>query len=892
MTDVFDKKICVLGGGVSGLACATYLQDMGYRHVTVLEKEPLPGGKAHTAFVDGLPFDMGALEYNRTDTYTLDLMERFNVEGVHIKLIELIDDATGEISPMTDLVPGFKEKAQAVAQSLEYLKAVIEHVRFANGPDFEGLPHELAVPFSEWLETNGLTELRWIFEGVLFTFGYGKQTELPAAYVLKFMHWQNFLTVLGMFGYEVIDHAPNWPRSIDGGFQRLFREVGASIRDLRLNVRVTKIARDQPGEHPVVVTYTDASGAERTEGFDRLIMTALPKPDEIGQYLDLTDRERELFSDVVVNHYWSILIRHPDLEREDLLVLQRGGERALPDTGDPVAYVCNHAESDVFVVNAYSEADTTIEQMRENILSTFERMGLAAPTFPETDDGNPSWNKWEFFPHVSAERMAQGFYTDVAMLQGQHDTYWAGGLYNFEIVESTLHNANDLIETKFSESSWSQATPRRVAVVGAGPAGLSAAYYLHEKGYDHVTVLEKNAWVGGKVHSYIDSGGRAYDMGALEVTKEYVNTLDLIDRFQIELYPIQPLKLIDGQTGEVSPLTELTPSTWDKVATGAAALKYGAKLLEFHRWLHQPDMRGIPDELTAPFGQWLSDHGMEALKVAFMPATFCYGYGDIDNYAAGYGLKYMKKYNFEALVSVLLREQLGLDPVWPKSITGGFQLLFERIAAALPDVRTGVTDLKIDRREDGVTVTYTRDGASHSEEFDDVIVTAAQETRFLEPFLELTDEERRLFDQVTHDQYYTVAVDASGFTTEELYILMQDGSYGIPEDGDPVSFIRHFAETDTLVMYCYAKDPISEAEMLERMKAAITRMGGSEIDVKATFEWAYFPHVSPESLRDGFYDDLHLLQSRNRTYYSGGLLNFEDVENTVTYSKYLVDTFF
>ncbi len=61
--------------------------------------------------------------------------------------------------------------------------------------------------------------------------------------------------------------------------------------------------------------------------------------------------------------------------------------------------------------------------MRANILAAFERMGMEPPTFPDTDDGNPSWNKWEFFPHVTAERMGEGFYTDVSLMQGENDTY-------------------------------------------------------------------------------------------------------------------------------------------------------------------------------------------------------------------------------------------------------------------------------------------------------------------------------------------------------------------------------------------------------------------------------------------------------------------------------------
>ena len=42
----------------------------------------------------------------------------------------------------------------------------------------------------------------------------------------------------------------------------------------------------------------------------------------------------------------------------------------------------------------------------------------------------------------------------------------------------------------------------RIAVVGAGPSGLTAADTLQQLGYQNVTVFEKNDRVGGKVYSY------------------------------------------------------------------------------------------------------------------------------------------------------------------------------------------------------------------------------------------------------------------------------------------------------------------------------------------------------------------------------------------------------
>ncbi|MEB3907179.1 FAD-dependent oxidoreductase [Mycobacterium ulcerans] len=43
--------------------------------------------------------------------------------------------------------------------------------------------------------------------------------------------------------------------------------------------------------------------------------------------------------------------------------------------------------------------------------------------------------------------------------------------------------------------------PKRIAIVGGGTAGLSAALRLRERGYDDVTVFEGSAQVGGKARA-------------------------------------------------------------------------------------------------------------------------------------------------------------------------------------------------------------------------------------------------------------------------------------------------------------------------------------------------------------------------------------------------------
>lgn len=57
------------------------------------------------------------------------------------------------------------------------------------------------------------------------------------------------------------------------------------------------------------------------------------------------------------------------------------------------------------------------------------------------------------------------------------------------------------IEDKFSKIHPCFPVNTRIAIVGAGPSGISAAYALCNLGYNNVTVIEKHHSVGGMCES-------------------------------------------------------------------------------------------------------------------------------------------------------------------------------------------------------------------------------------------------------------------------------------------------------------------------------------------------------------------------------------------------------
>ena len=85
---------------------------------------------------------------------------------------------------------------------------------------------------------------------------------------------------------------------------------------------------------------------------------------------------------------------------------------------------------------------------------------------------------------------------------------------------------------------------RKVIVIGAGLAGLVAAYELTRLNYD-VTVLEAQERVGGRVLTIRDFDDGLYgEAGAARISRDHDLTLKYIDEFGLPLIPFYPS---DGQ---------------------------------------------------------------------------------------------------------------------------------------------------------------------------------------------------------------------------------------------------------------------------------------------------------------------------------------------------------
>jgi len=434
----------------------------------------------------------------------------------------------------------------------------------------------------------------------------------------------------------------------------------------------------------------------------------------------------------------------------------------------------------------------------------------------------------------------------------------------------------------------------RICIIGAGASGLSMSYYLKKKGYSNIVVLEKNEYIGGKCFSELKYG-QASGMGAIAITPDYKNTLKLIKKLDLHIESCPKNTLLDTNDGYQYPLEDLFRGE-SRAKIFLSVIKYFFYLCVYKRKLKKPGFKKITRSLAQPFSSWLESKNMTNLEKLFCVPITCFGYGYLHEIPAAYAVKYMNFGNFSTLLRIGLADLLGYKPKWTKRLTNSFQNLLKELAKEVPALKLNVDILKINRQKNEggkVEIAYLEktSGQENVETYDYLIVSIPQETKELH-FMDLTNDEKELFDKVIHFDYYTIACEVKDFSCNFFLQLVNDRKFEIPEKGYPLMVSKVWDESDISVFYSYSNNSIGEDEVVQKMKENVAKINRKIVGISEVKKWNYFPHVNQEDLESGFYEKIEKLQGENNTFYAGSLLNFELVENVISYSRYLSKKFF
>ena len=415
----------------------------------------------------------------------------------------------------------------------------------------------------------------------------------------------------------------------------------------------------------------------------------------------------------------------------------------------------------------------------------------------------------------------------------------------------------------------------RVAVVGAGPSGLTAADTLRSLGYTNVTVFEKNNRVGGKVYSF-HNGTQISELGAVFASPDYKLVLGLADKYGIPYTAYTEAQYILNEAGQKQTSQDFLLGKYTTLQVLAATVAYAGVQTLFAS-AQKNGFAYLPADLQLPMNQFAAKYGITPIAELVRSVMIGFGYGYYETTPAMY---YMKLLTW----LVKIGGSQGLEAAQYYTFPTGYQSIWEAVAANL-NVQLNSEVTSITRRSPflGSAVQISVNGGA-KQDFDVVIVSAPLNK--VSSFVSLSSDEASLFSQVTSERYFTSFFLASGLATEEALFFQGNA---VPSRINHINVWANRDRTSPLfVGYQIADWSAPLTTVTSTLAQDVASQGGAFGGVALRQEWDYFPHVTQTALANGFYEKVEALQGNHNTFYVGGTLSFETVEHSARYAQELV----
>lgn len=423
----------------------------------------------------------------------------------------------------------------------------------------------------------------------------------------------------------------------------------------------------------------------------------------------------------------------------------------------------------------------------------------------------------------------------------------------------------------------------RIAIIGAGVAGLTAAEALRRRGYTNVVLYEANDRVGGKVKTLMVED-RPYELGAYITLESDDEVLALIERHGVEVRSALPRMVHDMDAdGALLEFEDWQAKRFNKLQTAAAAAKY-LLLCARHDEVFCPGGFGDVDEdLFVPSDVFFEDKDLEPVAWLYQPIMAGLGYGFYSETPALYAMRFIDPAKLAVLVRTLLDKDSKVDMV-----TAGFQTLWAAVAED-HDVRLGhrVTAVRRQQSEDGSwTATLTANGC---DETYDRVITTVSHPRMVN-ILDASLAEHQVFGRLKFNAYLTTVFRAEGLAEGVTAYL---GQHSTPDTRGRL-MIYSQPHTDRDLFLGWQLGTEDQADELARwLREDVEKCGGRVTEIVHQEFWPdYFPQVDEQALRDGHFKQLDALQGERGTYYAGAMVDYELTGTAAAWAQRMVERYF
>lgn len=411
----------------------------------------------------------------------------------------------------------------------------------------------------------------------------------------------------------------------------------------------------------------------------------------------------------------------------------------------------------------------------------------------------------------------------------------------------------------------------RVAVIGGGLSGLIMADSLQGKGYENVTVFEKDERLGGKLHT-IWYKGRSHELGAIFGLPSYLNLNALMERLNIKIDGPKLSRINCNANGEK---TMQIPK--ELLGDFLEELNRLPDVLVTYKSLEYVSIQDVESSLMLPFSNWCDMHKFKILKTVYVHYFTIFGLGNIDEVPALYVLRIM---SYEHLMSFM---QFPEFTTWKHGVSS----LTKYLKQEIKDIRLDQEVIDISMSGHETLWIHTKFEAL---EFDRVVITAPLD-QFSE--LEFWDQDmRKHLRSIKYQSFNVYAFVADkipkgcGCVLENLspnrrgHIVMWNSRWDA-HDGEGM-----------VMFYAYNPPDNSEISSLDLIKGDLLKLGIENPRLYQAKSWQHCPYVDTLALENGFYDKMGLIQGKNNIFLGGEIMSALSIENSIRYSQDLVDRFF
>lgn len=416
-----DRKIAIIGGGISGLVIAEGLLEKGYHDITLYEKAPTVGGKLQTIWYRGKSYEFGALFGLPSQKYLKAYMKAKGIKVDGPKLSRMNFDMDGK--PVMQIP---KASLGAFVEELDRLPEALSIHKSLEFPDISQIEPELTLPFTKWCDLHGFKVLKSIFAHHFTSYGLGFIDQMPALYVLKIMNYDNLMS------FMELPEFCTWKE----GVSTLIKGIENRIPKLRCGQEVTALKPLDEKRVCIATAYDEAV-------YDAVILTC-PLNGFAPFYSDDLEMQHFLKSiDYTFHNVFAFTTKQVPTSCGCILSNLKADRM-----GHPIVWNARWTQEtapgeDIMVmVYAYDPPELTKKDVYHQVVEDLERVGFK-------DLSLYQHKRWLQSPHVSPEILSAGFYDKLRSMQGYGLVYLAGEIMSTVTMDNSIRYSRYFVDKYF-----------------------------------------------------------------------------------------------------------------------------------------------------------------------------------------------------------------------------------------------------------------------------------------------------------------------------------------------------------------------------------------------------------------------------------------------------------